>query len=126
MNVWLSTPAAPVGERGRRRRPGQRRFKPEPLRHRRRWTRRFRSGRHRRRDGLFCRKACGAVTRFCVACGRRAGMRHVAVPVRIIGWAMTFDHAEDRIRGEYTEMPGMRLTVAQVQRLCGLSPDTCL
>ena len=30
-----------------------------------------------------------------------------------------------RIRGEYTEMPGLRLTEAQAQRLWGLDPATC-
>lgn len=42
----------------------------------------------------------------------------------------TFDesaHAEwvRRIRGEYLESPGLRLTKAQVQRLWGLDPLTC-
>ncbi len=31
----------------------------------------------------------------------------------------------DRLRGEYLEMPGLRLTVAQAQRLCGIERDTC-
>ncbi len=30
-----------------------------------------------------------------------------------------------RIRGEYLEMPGMRLTALQAQRLFGLSAATC-
>ena len=30
-----------------------------------------------------------------------------------------------RIRGEYLEMPGLRLTRAQAQRLWGLDPQTC-
>ena len=38
---------------------------------------------------------------------------------------MTTKQAFDRLRAEYTEMPGMQLTVAQVQRLCGIGPDTC-
>jgi hypothetical protein len=29
----------------------------------------------------------------------------------------------DRIRGEYLEMPGLRLTLAQATRLWGLSPS---
>jgi len=30
-----------------------------------------------------------------------------------------------RVRGEYTEMPGLRLTPAQAQRLWGLDRDAC-
>jgi hypothetical protein len=30
-----------------------------------------------------------------------------------------------RIRAEYLEMPGMRLTLQQVQRLCGIEPTLC-
>lgn len=30
-----------------------------------------------------------------------------------------------RIRGEFLEMPGLRLTFAQAQRLWGLDADTC-
>ena len=30
-----------------------------------------------------------------------------------------------RIRGEYLEMPGLRLTLAQAQRLCGVEPILC-
>jgi hypothetical protein len=30
-----------------------------------------------------------------------------------------------RIRAEYIEMPGMRLTFQQVQRLCGIEPSLC-
>jgi Fic family protein len=30
-----------------------------------------------------------------------------------------------RIRGEYREMPGLSLTIAQAQRLWGLEPSTC-
>lgn len=30
-----------------------------------------------------------------------------------------------RIQGEYLEMPGLRLTMAQAQRLWGLDPRTC-
>jgi len=33
--------------------------------------------------------------------------------------------ALDRIRAEFVEMPGMRLTAAQVQRLCGVDRDVC-
>jgi DNA-binding IclR family transcriptional regulator len=31
-----------------------------------------------------------------------------------------------RIRGEYLEMPGLRLTSAQAQRLLGLDQESCL
>jgi hypothetical protein len=31
----------------------------------------------------------------------------------------------ERIRAEYLEMPGLRLTVAQVTRLCGVERSTC-
>ena len=30
-----------------------------------------------------------------------------------------------RLRGEFLEMPGLRLTVQQVQRLCGVDPAIC-
>ena len=31
----------------------------------------------------------------------------------------------DRIRGEYLEMPGLSLTSAQAQRLCGVDQSVC-
>jgi hypothetical protein len=31
----------------------------------------------------------------------------------------------ERLRGEFLEMPGLRLTVAQAQRLCGVEPLVC-
>jgi hypothetical protein len=31
----------------------------------------------------------------------------------------------ERVRAEYLEMPGMRLTARQVQRLCGIEPAAC-
>jgi hypothetical protein len=31
----------------------------------------------------------------------------------------------ERIRGEYLEMPGLRLTPAQAQRLCGVDLTVC-
>ncbi len=31
----------------------------------------------------------------------------------------------DRIRGEFREMPGLQLTLAQAQRLFGLDPTAC-
>ena len=40
----------------------------------------------------------------------------------IVEW----DQILSRIRGEYMEMPGLRLTRAQAQRLWGLDEQTCL
>ena len=37
----------------------------------------------------------------------------------------SIQHAVDRIRSEFLEMPGMRLTAAQVQRLCGIDNLIC-
>jgi len=31
----------------------------------------------------------------------------------------------ERLRGEFMEMPGLRLTAAQVQRLCGVDRAVC-
>ena len=31
----------------------------------------------------------------------------------------------ERVRAEYLEMPGLRLTQSQAQRLCGMDPATC-
>jgi len=31
----------------------------------------------------------------------------------------------ERVRSEYLEMPGMRLTPRQLQRLCGIGPSLC-
>jgi len=31
----------------------------------------------------------------------------------------------ERLRGEFLEMPGLRLTVQQAQRLCGVEPTIC-
>jgi hypothetical protein len=36
------------------------------------------------------------------------------------------EHTLQRIRGEYLEMPGLRLTVRQAQRLWGLDEETCV
>ena len=35
------------------------------------------------------------------------------------------DAVLERIRGEYLEMPGLRLTLLQAQRLCGVDPAVC-
>jgi hypothetical protein len=31
----------------------------------------------------------------------------------------------ERLRGEYVEMPGLKLQIAQVQRLCGIEQTMC-
>jgi hypothetical protein len=38
---------------------------------------------------------------------------------------MRIDEVLQRIQGEYLEMPGLRLTAAQEQRLWGLERDVC-
>ena len=38
---------------------------------------------------------------------------------------MRTDEVLQRIQGEYLEMPGLRLTAAQAQRLWGLDRDVC-
>jgi hypothetical protein len=38
---------------------------------------------------------------------------------------MTNHDVLKRLRGEYLEMPGLRLTAAQVQRLCGIERMMC-
>ena len=35
------------------------------------------------------------------------------------------EHILDRLRAEFREMPDMRLTLEQVQRLCGIEPPLC-
>ena len=35
------------------------------------------------------------------------------------------DNIDERVRGEYREMPGLRLTLAQASRLFTLEPATC-
>lgn len=37
----------------------------------------------------------------------------------------TIDDIVQRLRGEYLEMPGLRLTPGQVQRLCGIDSRVC-
>lgn len=39
---------------------------------------------------------------------------------------MRVEDVLQRIQGEYLEMPGLRLTAAQAQRLWGLDRDVCL
>lgn len=56
---------------------------------------------------------------------------HVAAPpgTRSVGSAsiaeVSYQRAFERIRGEFLEMPGMRLTAAQVGRLCGIGMSAC-
>jgi hypothetical protein len=38
---------------------------------------------------------------------------------------MTYGATLARIRGEYLEMPGLRLTLSQTQRLCGVERSLC-
>lgn len=38
---------------------------------------------------------------------------------------MRMDEVLQRIQGEYVEMPGLRLTTAQAQRLWGLEREVC-
>ena len=38
---------------------------------------------------------------------------------------MRMDEVLQRIQGEYVEMPGLRLTLPQAQRLWGLERETC-
>ena len=38
---------------------------------------------------------------------------------------MRMDEVLQRIQGEFVEMPGLRLTTAQAQRLWGLERDVC-
>lgn len=39
---------------------------------------------------------------------------------------MNIDELLDRVRGEFREMPGLRLTVPQAQRLWHLDESTCM
>jgi hypothetical protein len=38
---------------------------------------------------------------------------------------MDLEMSLNRVRAEFLEMPGLRLTPAQAARLCGLEPATC-
>jgi hypothetical protein len=38
---------------------------------------------------------------------------------------MPYKAVIERIRAEFLEMPGLRLTAAQVRRLCGIDVTTC-
>jgi hypothetical protein len=37
----------------------------------------------------------------------------------------TVDNVRERVRAEYLEMPGLHLTIDQVQRLCGIERPIC-
>ena len=56
------------------------------------------------------------------------GTRHV-VCLSTCGTPMSatvpLDQITARVRAEFREMPGLRLTVPQLQRLCGLDPTVC-
>ena len=41
------------------------------------------------------------------------------------GVAMTIESTLERLRAEYLEMPGLRLSVAQIERLCGVDRIVC-
>ncbi len=34
-------------------------------------------------------------------------------------------HTVERLRAEFLEMPGLRLTLNQIHRFCGLDPNAC-
>jgi len=38
---------------------------------------------------------------------------------------LTVHRTLERLRAEFLEMPGLRLTAAQVERFCGVDPRTC-
>ena len=46
-------------------------------------------------------------------------------PSEDTGDLIVVHQAMQRIRAEFLEMPGMRLTVEQVQRLCGVDASVC-
>jgi len=41
------------------------------------------------------------------------------------GVMLTVNDVRERVRAEYLEMPGLNLTIAQVQRLCGIERRMC-
>src|SRR5262245_45394649 len=41
------------------------------------------------------------------------------------GQGASLVHTVERLRGEFLEMPGLRLSVIQVQRLCGVERSLC-
>ena len=44
---------------------------------------------------------------------------------RVIRSTCSHEQILDRLRAEFREMPDMRLTLEQVQRLCGIEPSLC-
>jgi hypothetical protein len=49
----------------------------------------------------------------------------VPVPDEVVSMPIADRRILDRIRAEFLEMPGMRLTAEQVQRLCGVNASVC-
>ena len=47
------------------------------------------------------------------------------IPRKVAMRTSSNQHALERIRAEYLEMPGLRLTVQQLQRLCGIDLTVC-
>jgi hypothetical protein len=39
--------------------------------------------------------------------------------------AVALQNVERRLRAEYRDMPGLRLTRPQIRRLCGIDPSAC-
>jgi hypothetical protein len=62
---------------------------------------------------------------------RRREHRHDVTTKQNENWnslnevVMQHEHLLNRLRAEYLEMPGMRLTIQQVQRLCGMDRLLC-
>ena len=44
---------------------------------------------------------------------------------RVILSEVAMQHTVERLRAEFLEMPGLRLTVDQIRRFCGLDPANC-
>jgi hypothetical protein len=51
--------------------------------------------------------------------------RRLYLPEEELNAMRAIDDVIDRLRAEFLEMPGMRLTREQVQRLCGLEHTVC-
>jgi hypothetical protein len=73
---------------------------------------------------------CGTTTITTRALGLPSGVCRTRAAVRHSSWTKkAFRHDDEniveRIRSEYTEMPGMRLSAAQVERFCGVDRLLC-
>jgi len=55
----------------------------------------------------------------------RVCQRIVPLPSAPHETSMLHTRIIERIRGEFLEMPGLRLTATQAQRLCGVEPALC-